>query len=828
MISLVIPFLAVVPQANAKQIETVIERLLSQMSLDEKVSLTHGGSAFATRAIPRLGLPAWTMTDGPHGVRGPKATYLPTSIGLASTFNPSLMTQVGAVLGKEARFFGSTVQLGPAVNIIRTPLGGRTFEYLSEDPFLASKMVVPLIQGMQSQGVAACVKHFAVNSQETDRMTVNVRVDERTLREIYLPAFKAAVKDAGVLTVMSAYNKLNGAWCSESPWLLGWQLKKKWGFQGAVISDWGAVHSTVTTALAGCDLEMPGSTAENFLNSKLATAVRAGQVPEKTVDDMVRRILRSMMTAEARRPKTSAEANTPAHVNVARYAADESIVLLKNQNRLLPLSKSGKYKIAVIGPGANAKHASGGGSSAVNANYEITPLRGITSYVGPEVEVNYALGVSYDGDEGSTLPASIYSSPVKATVYAGKSLEGTPLVEADIKEVGLEFLKTVAKSIPTENYSVRFETTITPAQSGTYRIGTRSDDGSKLYIDDALIIDQWKDQAAHTELKNVPLIAGKAYKIRVEYYQGSGDAECSLRWIVPNQGPDPEFWKAVELAKRSDVVVLCVGTDHRWDSEGADKPSLKLMGNQDLLIRAVSQANPKTIVVLNNGAPVETESWDSDVKAILEAWYPGMEGGNSLARILFGAISPSGKLPVSFPANLSDSPAHANPVTPNKQFPGLNGELDYSEGLLVGYRWFDTKGIRPSFPFGHGLSYTTFRYEGINTGVRGETATIKFDLKNVGDREGAEVVQVYVRPLNAVVARPLKELKAFTKVNLKPGQTQAVTLELPRESFAFFDVTAEQWRIDPGAEFEILIGSSSRDIRLRTRVKLIKGATWVD
>jgi beta-glucosidase len=573
---------------------------------------------------------------------------------------------------------------------------------------------------------------------------------------------------------------------------------------------------------------MPGSYPGNFLNEKLAQAVRRGEVTEKTVDEMVRRTLRAMFTAQSKAPAEPAQANIPNHINTARFVSDESITLLKNSGNLLPLNRNGKYKIAVIGPAAAAKHGFSGGSSAVDSPYEISPLRGIQGFVGPDVQVEYAQGLPYATDEGLVVPETEYAGKVIAKIFAGTKLEGEPIAEYGLKTVTLTGIGEGQKRLPKTNYSVRFETTLKPTKTGQYKLGTRSDDGSRLYVDGKLVVDNWKDQQATTKLATVDLIAGTEYKVTVEYYQGGGEAECSLIWIPLNQGRDPEFWKAIDLAKKSDIAIVCVGTNHNWDTEGWDKPSLKLMGEQDLLVRAVAQANPKTVVVLTNGSPVEIESWDEDVKAILEAWYPGMEGGNSLARILFGAISPSGKLPVSFPVQLSDSPAHRTPGLPSREYPGLDKQLDYSEGLLIGYRWFDAKGIRPSYPFGHGLSYTTFRYEELHEVVKSGTKAVMFDLLNSGSREGAEVAQLYVRPLNAPVARPVKELKGFQKVWLKPGERKSLVFELPREAFAYFDASQKKWRVDAGSEFEVLIGSSSRDIRLRLRVKVKDGSTWAD
>jgi beta-glucosidase len=678
-------------------LENRVEDLLSRLTTEEKISLIHADSKFTTAAIPRLGIPRRWLDDGPHGVRediGPDtwapagrtddfSTAMPAGICLAATWNPELGFREGEAIGQEARARGKDIMLAPGVNILRTPLCGRNFEYLGEDPFLASQMCVGYIRGEQSQDVASCVKHFALNNQEFERDSINVEVDERALREIYLPAFKAAVQEAGVWSVMGAYNKFRGQHCCENDFLLNKILKDEWDFKGLVMSDWAGAHDTRECALNGLDLEM--GTEKNYNNFYFAqpylNLLKSGELPMTNLDEKVRRNLRVMLATHVLDSgRKIGSLNTAAHQEVARKVAEEGIVLLKNEKKLLPLDAAKLKTIAVIGENATRLHAHGGDSSGIKAFYEITPLQGIIAHAGKNVNVIYSEG-----------------------------------------------------------------------------------------------------------------------------YQKNGDANLEKR--------------AIAAAKSADAVIYIGGLNHDkgFDCEGADRTSMKLPYGQDELIQKIVAANPKTIVVLE-GTMVEMDAWLKKVPAVLQAWYPGMEGGNALARVLFGDVNPSGKLPATFPKKLSDSPAHAL-----GNYPGKNGTVTYAEGLLVGYRWFDTKNIEPQFPFGFGLSYTTFKYADLKLipGTNG-IVTAQFEIENTGTRAGAEVAQLYVHEKNPDLMRPEKELKGFKKVFLQPGEKQTVSIPLTKAAFAYYNDSKKSW-VAQNDHFEILIGSSSRDIRLRDHFDLATG-----
>jgi beta-glucosidase len=673
--------------------ETRVDDLLSRLTLAEKLSLVHADSKFTTAAVPRLGIPRRWLDDGPHGVRediGPDtwmpagrtddfATAMPSGICLAATWNPELGLQEGEAIGQEARARGKDIMLGPGVNILRTPLCGRNFEYLGEDPFLTSQMCIGYIRGEQSQDVSSCVKHFALNNQEFERDSINVEVGERALREIYLPAFKAAVQEAGVWSVMGAYNQFRGQHCCENDYLLNTILKGEWGFAGLVMSDWGGVHDTSEAVLNGLDLEMGTETNYNnfYLAQPYLDGLNRGAFTGSGLNEKVRRNLRVMFATHVfDSDRKRGSLNTPEHQAIARRVAEEGIVLLKNNHDLLPLDPKKIKTIAVIGDNATRLQAHGGDSSGIKAFYEITPLVGILARAGRDVNIIFSQG--YEKDGGADLAAN-----------------------------------------------------------------------------------------------------------------------------------------AIAAAKAADVVIYLGGLNHDkgLDCEGADRPDMKLPFGQDELIQKIAAANPKTIVVLD-GTMVEMNAWLDKVPTLLQAWYPGMEGGNALAAVLFGDVSPSGKLPATFPKKLSDSPAYAfGPCA----YPGTNGTVTYREELLVGYRWFDTKHIEPQFPFGFGLSYTTFKYANfklIPGAGTNEIVTAQFDLENTGKCAGAEVAQLYVHEQNPHLPRPEKELKQFRKVFLQPGEKQTVSIPLTRGAFAYYDPAQKGWVAQPDS-FEILIGSSSRDLRLR-------------
>ncbi len=678
-------------------LETRVQDLLSRLTLEEKISIVHADTKFSTAAISRLGIPRRWMSDGPHGVRedvGPDtfkpagrtddfSTAMPAGICLAATWNPNLGYAEGETIGQEARARGKDIMLGPGVNILRTPLCGRNFEYLGEDPFLTSRMAVGYIRGEQSQDISSCVKHFAANNQEFERTRINVEMDERPLREIYLPAFKAAVQEAGVWSVMGAYNQFRGQHCCENDYLLNQILKGEWGFKGLVVSDWDGTHDTREAALNGLDLEMGTHTNYDdfYLAQPYLDALKKGELPMAGLDEKVRRNLRVMFATHVLDPgRTNGSLNTAAHQAVARHVAEEGIVLLKNRGNLLPLDPAKIKTIAVIGENAERLQSHGGESSEIKAFYEITPLQGIVNRVGRLANITFSEG-----------------------------------------------------------------------------------------------------------------------------YRKGGDSNLTER--------------AVAAAKSADVVIYIGGLNHEpgFDCEGTDRENLQLPYGQDKLIQRLVAANPKTVVVLE-GTMVEMDQWLDPIPAVLQAWYPGMEGGNAIARVLFGDVNPSGKLPCTIPKRLEDSPAHALGA-----YPGANGTVSYAEGLLVGYRWFDTKNIEPQFPFGFGLSYTTFKYSNLklveDADTNGLIVTAQFEIENTGARAGAEVAELYVQQINPGLPRPEKELKGFQKVFLQPGETQTVSIPLERSAFAYYDPAKKGWVAEQG-KFNILIGASSRDIRLQENFNL--------
>ncbi len=675
------------------------------MTLEEKVRLIHAESSFATGGIPRLNIPSWIMTDGPHGVRKEQGidyipdagvddscTYLPVGVALASTWNPELAYEYGTVLGNEAKYRGKDVILGPGVNIIRTPLNGRNFEYFSEDPLLTSRLAVPYIKGVQDQNISACVKHFIANNQETNRTTVSVEMSERTLQEIYLPAFKAAVQQGEVYTVMGSYNKFRGQYCTHNAYLMNTLLKEQWKFQGVVVSDWGSVHSTREAIYNGTDVEMGTDIfmqpepeyGKFFLGNEVIKLISSCDANESLVDDKVRRILRVMFKTKLAAARNAGAINTSKHQAIALKVAEEGVVLLKNQG-ILPLRKNKLKSIAVIGANASRKHAASGGSSQVNAKYELTVLDGLRELVGDKVDIRMAAGYKIEKD-------------------------GKP--NADL-------------------------------------------------IDDAVHVASTSD---------VVLYVGG-------WIHGYSDA-----------------WE-----------------DNAFDSETVDKPNMNLPFGQEELIRAIQKANRNIIVVLYGGGPTDMSTWDDQSNAIMQAWYPGMEGGRAIAKIIFGETNPSGKLPMTFPLKLEDSPAHAL-----GEYPG-NDAVHYKEGLLVGYRYFDTKKIQPLYSFGHGLSYTDFAFENLKIKKQNNKVKVSLEVKNIGAVSGAEVIQVYVRDETSTVERPDKELKAFKKIFLEPNESRAVELILEDSAFRYYDDIRKQWVLEPG-KFFILVGNSSKNVKLTGEV----------
>jgi beta-glucosidase len=701
--------------------------LLKRMTIEEKASMVAGSGWMESMPIPRLGIPAIKMADGPLGVRSwagsssitglpgsplkVQSTSFPSGVAMAATWDTELVQREGQAIAQEVKALGRDMILGPTVNINRVPLWGRNFEGYGEDPYLTARLGVAYVKGVQSEGVIPSVKHFAANNEEFERHRIDEQIDARTLHEIYLPAFKAAVEEGGAWTVMSAYNLVNGVHCAENNALLTGVLKNEFGFKGFVVSDWGSTYSTAPTVNAGMDLEMPGGQpAKNWLadpkllergNSggwltadKVLAEVKAGNITEATLDDNVGRILRVIfLSGIFDHPHAGGgEVNTPAQVAVALEAATKSIVLLKNDGHLLPLNAKKLHSISVIGPNAAVARTGGGGSSLVAPKYAIAPLDGIKKLVGSGVEVKYALGVGMEGEV-----------PAKDTPEAR-----------------------------------------------------------------AILLQEAVDAAAH-----------------------------------------------------ADVAVVVVGRYDKIEHEGADLKTMDLPAGQDELIAAVERANPHTIVVLNTGNPVTMTRWIDKTSALVEMWYGGQEAGTALASILFGEANPSGKLPVSLPKEFKDSPAAAN-------YPGENLHVNYAEGIYVGYRYYDTKNVEPQFPFGFGLSYTKFEYSDLKVtplmlakGAGHSGAVVSLTVQNTGKRAGAEIVQLYVHDGHSTIDRPSHELKGFKRVELKPGESQTVGFTLGRDALSYWSPDKKAWVAEPGT-FEIQVGASSRDIRLKAPLELKK------
>ena len=817
---------AAVYQDHSAPLEQRVNDLFGRLTEDEKLSLL-GGTGFTTQPIPRLGVPRMVMADagqgvrgGPRGTLGP-ATAFPSGVAMASTWDPSLISQLGQAIGDEARNKGQGIQieLGPAINIHRSPLGGRNGEYFTEDPFLDARLAVAFIQGLQSTGAGACVKHYACNNQEDDRNEVNVVVGERALREIYLPGFEAAVKEGKVYSLMSAYNRVNGQHCTANPYLLTEILRKEWGFDGLVMSDWGAVHER-DVVQSGNDLEMPTG---DFMNVKaLKAALADGSVTQAAVDDSVRRILRTIIRVgllDGPMHPNPAEVNSPAHDALALKVAEEGIVLLKNRKDLLPLDRDQIKSVAVIGQPATDMQVDALGSPQVQPPHVVNFLDGIKAQAG-NITINYVAAALH----GVLLPSSVVTVPdndathgFHAEYFKNRDLSGSPALVRVDESINLSSQNPVTPDFPTSDFSVRWTGKLTVPDSGDYTFTFTGDDGYRIYIGDKLLIDNWTQEPATAKSATIKLEAGKAYDLRVEYFQEGGDFVARMDWTPPNSSP---YAEAEAAAKKSDVAVVFVSTMGS-EGEGNDRPSMDLPDNQSALIRAVASANKKTIVVLNNGTPVTMTDWLDQVPAVIESWFPGQEGGNALAAVLFGDVNPSGKLPDTFAAKRDEYPDFGN-------YPGQNNEVHYAEGIYIGYRHFDKDNIRPIFPFGYGLSYTTFRYSNLKLSSDqlspDGSITASVDITNTGKRAGEEVVELYIHDLDPKIDKPIRELKGFAKVALAPGETKTVDIAVTPRDLAYYDVTGAQWKADSG-KYEIEIGASSRDIQQKTPMQLTETFT---
>jgi beta-glucosidase len=788
------------------------------MTIEEKISLLAGADLWHSVAVPRLGIPQFKVTDGPNGARGawggmgPTSVATPVGIALGATWNPDIVEKVGNVLGDEIKAKGAHILLAPTVNIHRTPIAGRNFECYSEDPFLSGMLASAYVKGIQSKGVGACIKHFVANDQEYERFSISSEVDERTLREIYLEPFRIAIRNSNPWSVMSSYNRVNGTYACENDQLLLEILKGEWKYEGIVMSDWFGTYDREVPN-SGLDLEMPGA-ARWMSEEHVKRALDDGPLTEEMLNDKARRLLSvleraGLFTHPELHPERAED--KPQHRRILREAAREAIVLLKNDG-ILPLKKV--KSIAVIGPYAQTAQILGGGSSSVTPHYVVSPYEGIKNRAGDKVKVETAPGCFIYKNLPAPAPATLSTADgrrgLRLSLYNGTEFAGEPVYTEITTRVQYGWFENTVPNVNNEAFSLRLEGFFTPQESGLHTLALTAVGWGNVYLDGQLIVDHSSDKDMAKQLTaDLKLEAGKSYSIKIEYYW-----KGNPRWRALSFGHQPPHAKdmigeAVKMAKKADVVVLIAGLNGEWESEGFDRVDMKLPGAQDELIERVTKANKNTIVVLNTGSPVEMP-WINQVPAVLQLWYNGQEQGNALADVLFGDANPSGKLPTTFPVRLQDNPAYIN-------YPGENGKVRYGEGIFVGYRYYDKKEIEPLFPFGHGLSYTTFKYNNLRLSAKSLTANellkVRVDVTNTGKVAGKEVVQLYVRDVESTMARPQKELKAFAKVELAPKQTRTVTFTLDREAIWHFDVIRNTWMVEPG-EFEILVGSSSRDIRL--------------
>jgi len=791
------------------------------MTLEEKIDLLGGVDGFFIRAVPRLKLPRFKMADGPIGVRnfGP-ATAMAAGIGLTATWNPVLAERVGTEIGRDARAKGVHFMLGPGVNISRAPMNGRNFEYFGEDPFLASKVAVGYIKGIQSQGVSATIKHYLGNNSEFDRHNTESVIDERTLREIYAPVFEAAVKDAHVGAVMNSYNLTNGAHMSQNKYLLTDVLKNDWGFQGVVMSDWGGTYDGIEAANAGEDLEMP---APDHMNRKiLMPAIEQGKVSVATIDDKVRRILRTAVRfgwLDREQTDWSIPRYNQQGRQVALNAAGESLVLLKNQSELLPLTKSKTKSILVVGPDAYPAVPVGGGSARVEPFSAVSYLEGLSNYLGTNAQVYYARGLPTFAESSE---ATVFSTAatngqqgVNAEYFTNPDLQGPSALSR--VERRMNYVAGSRLVIPPDTASCRWTGYYVPQSAGSHDLfvhTTGENSGAyRVLVDDKLVLDSWTDNKALVSYVTLPLDQSP-HKVVLEHKGRAGRLWLGI--VRQGQFVSPG---AKTLATKADVVVVAAGFDQESESEGADR-TFSLPPGQDELIKEMAAANKNTIVVVTSGGSVDMNAWVDRVPAIIEAWYPGQQGGTALAEVLFGDVNPSGRLPVSFERRWEDNPVHDSYYAEKG-----TRRIIYKEGVFVGYRGYEHANVKPLFAFGSGLSYTTFKYANLTIKqASAGTFDVSFDVKNTGAREGADVAQIYVGSPQAKLPRPAKELKGFSKVFLRQGESKRVTITLEPRSFTYYDTDSKQWRADAG-QFDVLVGRSSDQIELRGKIDLAEPLT---
>lgn len=802
-----------------------VSALLAAMNVEEKAAMLAGADDWHLRGVPRLGIPSIRVTDCGHGVslcgdRASPATCFPTGIGMAATWDPELIERAGRVIGREARALGCSVLLGPKINLHRHPLNGRSFETFSEDPLLAGSLGAALIRGIQAQGVAACVKAATANNQQRDQERVSSEVDERTLRELYLRAFEIALRDGAPAAIMTAYNRLNGAYASESRWLLTDIIKRGWGFPGVVLSDWRAVHGPEAIA-AGLDLEMPGPGRVMHRDGVLA-ALAEGRLDAAELDDRVERLLRLILAyGKAEDDAEGAAGLDTAEARAAALAvAESSLVLLRNEGGLLPLDPAGLRRVLVVGPNAATARLGGGGSASVTPFHAVSPLDGIRELAAGRFAVEHLEGCSLTGGGMQAIAGCLqhrdgdgWAAGLRAELWNGEQPGARPDAVLIAPQIDFSWgWAAPCAGIIKGPFAVRFAGRIVPPATGRYRIGVHAQEGAvRLAVAGRVLVDAWDGgdgnfearYRTRCEVRELDLVAGEPVAVELLYGKRAARAGVRLEWEAPG-APDP-LAQAVAAARGADAVVVCAGLSNLFEGGAQDRAGIDLPEAQVRLIAALAAANPRTVVVLNNGGPVAMP-FAAAVPALIEAWYPGQEGGRALARVLFGEAEPGGRLPDTLAHRLEDHAAA-------RGYPGDGARVAYAERWAVGYRHFDAAGVEPHFPFGFGLGYTAWDIGApeprLDAHGGGE---VLVPVRNLGARAGSTVVQLYVEAPEGAADRPRRELRAYRRVRLPPGGAATVRLALQPRDFARFDPEAGCWRVDPGA-YRVAVGAHSRDLR---------------
>ena len=796
-----------------------LEQLVDSMTLKEQVSLLSGEDVWSINAIPRLGIHKLRVTDGPNGARGGGSLFggvtaacFPVGIALGSTWNRSLMAQVGQAIAQEVKSKSAHVLLGPTLNIQRSVTNGRNFECYSEDPELTAALAVSYINGLQSEGVSATPKHFVGNESEVERTTVSSDMDERTLREVYLRPFEAAIKEANAWAIMGSYNKINGTYAAENRWLLSDILRDEWHYDGIVMSDWFGSRTTAPTINAGMDLEMPGPTRDR--GDHLIAAVESGDVSKEQVRFLALNVLRWMercgvLTQDT--PFNERADDRPEHRALIRQAGAEGTVLLKN-NGVLPLTND-QLNLGVIGPNAQVAQIMGGGSSMLNPHYRISPFEGLAAAIG-ESHLTFAPGC----DNHRWEP--LVKGQLSVEYFDNRTLSGEPVWQ-EYKDESQDFLlPPIANNLVDQYaYSLRVTFDYEAQESGEHRLGCHAAGLAKLFVDDQLVVDVWDhwqkgrtffEEGCDEVVASMLFEKGQRYKVVLEFATKETDNLTLAAWRFGIAKPlgDDAIAHAVSVAKQADTALVFVGRSGEWDIEGSDLEHITLPGRQNELVSAVASVNPNTVVILQTGGPVEMP-WVDEVAAVLQAWYPGQECGNALADVLLGKVDPSGRLPQTFPKQWDDNPtATDDPLV----YPGRDGHVEYREGVFVGYRHYHANNIQPLFPFGYGLSYTTFETGSMNARLLEDgSVEVKTTVLNSGARLGSTVVQVYVGECSQTSGSPILKLVDFEKTTLSADEQTTLTWRLPQRSFAYYDVEASKWHVKKGA-YRICIGFNADHI----------------